>query len=350
MEILDVIKVLLPATLAFVVGIFITPLVAHYLYKYKAWKKRSVLVATDGSAATISQGLHNDEEKKTPRMGGIVVWLSVAIVTCFFWLYALIDGDVAEKLNFLSRGQTWLPLAALLLGACIGLVDDIYAVLDRLDQPGGGLSSNKRLLYVGVAGLVVGWWFYEKLGMYAIDIPFWGSLNIGIFIIPLVALVMIGIFAGGVIDGIDGLSGGIFATIFTAYTVIAFVGDQFDLAAFCATVVGGTLAFLWFNVPPARFYLSDTGTTALTMALTVVAFLSDAVVVLPIIAALLVAAAGSSALQLFSKKFFGRKIFIVAPLHHHFQAVGWPAYKVTMRFWILSVICATLGIIIALAG
>ncbi len=350
MEILDVIKVLLPATLAFFVGIAITPVVAHYLYAYKAWKKRSVIVATDGHEAPISQQLHNDEQKKTPRMGGIVVWLSVALVTGGFWLFAVLDGALAEKLNFLSRSQTWLPLAALLFGALIGLVDDIYAVLDRSDQKAGGFSASKRLLMVGAAGAFVGWWFYEKLGMYAITIPFWGPFDIGILLIPLVIVVMIGIYAGGVIDGIDGLSGGIFATIFTAYSVIAFFNQQYDLAAFCAAVVGATLAFLWFNIPPARFYLSDTGTTALTMALTVVAFLADAVVVLPIIAAMLIVAAGSSALQLLAKKFMGRKLFIVAPLHHHFQAIGWPAYKVTMRFWVLSVICATLGIILALAG
>ncbi|NBD74246.1 hypothetical protein GVX82_04385, partial [Patescibacteria group bacterium] len=261
-----------------------------------------------------------------------------------------LDGALGEKLNFLSRGQTWLPLAALLVGALIGLVDDLLAVLDRFDQKGGGLSSGKRLLLVGAAGLLFAWWFYDKLDASAVAVPFWGPLELGWLFVPFFVLVIIGIYSGGVIDGLDGLSGGVFAIIFGAYGFIAFNQAQIDLAALAFSIMGALLAFLWFNVPPARFYLSDTGTTALTMALTVIAFLTEEVLVLPIIGVLLIAAAGSSALQLLAKKFLERKLFRVAPIHHHLQACGWPAEKVVMRFWILGIMAAFVGVIIALTG
>lgn len=342
---IDIIKVILPTAATFVVGIAVTPLVAHYLYKYKAWKKASITRTTDGREATITQKLHPDDRVKTPRMGGIVVWLSVVLVTLGFWIAAIVDGPVAEKLNFLSRNQTWLPLLALLVGALIGMFDDIMAI-----RHPEGFSSTKRLLLVGGSGLVAAWWFYDRLAT-DIIIPFFGTLDLGILFVPFFVVIMIGIYAGGVIDGIDGLAGGVFAAIFVAYGFIAFAQNQIDIAALSFAIFGGLLAFLWFNIPPARFYISDTGTTAVTMALTVIAFLTKQVVVLPIIAGLLVLAAGSSALQLLSKKLRnGKKVFIVAPIHHHFQALGWPAEKVTMRFWILGIMLAFIGVIIALTG
>jgi len=338
--------------LTFLFGILMTPSVAGYLYKHKMWKKKNVQTTTDGRPAPLTQKLHNDEGVRVPRMGGVVVWGSVFLSAISLWIVAhVFPGPVTDKLEFVTRTQTWLPFFAFFVGAIVGLIDDVYAVLDKYDQKAGGLSAKKRLLIVGAMGAVAGWWFFAKLGMTDVFIPFFGMWHVGWFIIPLVILVMLGTYAGGVIDGIDGLSGGVFAAIFSAYGMIAFAQYQIDLAAFCFVVVGGVLAFLWFNVPPARFYLSDTGATALTMALGVVAFLTNQVAVLPIIAFPLVATAGSSALQLLSKKFRnGKKIFLVAPLHHHFQAIGWPACKVTMRYWILSVMFAVAGIIIALAG
>ncbi|MEK7531782.1 MAG: phospho-N-acetylmuramoyl-pentapeptide-transferase, partial [Patescibacteria group bacterium] len=126
--------------------------------------------------------------------------------------------------------------------------------------------------------------------------------------------------------------------------------------AFCAAIVGGLLAFLWFNIPPARFFMSETGIMGLTITLTVVAFMTDTLgggnglIVLPIIALPLLIASGSSLIQVLSKRFRGKKIFLVAPIHHHFQALGWPGYKVTMRFWVVGVIFALLGLVLALAG
>jgi len=348
---MDIVKIFVPTTIAFIIGILITPILSNYLYKNKMWKKKSVVVATDGGTASITQSLHKDEEKKTPRMGGVVIWASAVITIILFWLEAIVDGVVMEKLNFLSRNQTWLPIFTLIIGALIGLIDDYMSVTENYDQKAGGLSSKKRLLAVFIIALIGAWWFYAKLDVTQIYIPFVGVWEAGWLFAVFFVLVMLGTYSGGVIDGLDGLSGGVFGIIFSAYGLVAFMQNQIDLAAFCFVLVGGLLAFLWFNIPPARFYMSETGTMALTITLVVVAFLTKQVLILPIIALPLVISSGSSIIQLLSKRFRnGKKVFLVAPLHHHFQALGWPATKVVMRYWVIGIICAAMGIIIALVG
>jgi len=348
---INIVKIFLPALVAFILGIIITPCISDFLYKHHMWKKKSVAVATDGGATPISSALHNDEARKTPRMGGIVIWASALITTLLFWIASRMDGPLLHKLSFLSRNQTWLPLFTLIVGALIGLVDDYWSVTERYDQKAGGLSFRKRLLVVFAVALIGAWWFYDKLQVTSIIIPFVGTWNAGLLFIPFFVLVMISTYSGGVIDGLDGLSGGIFSLIFSAYGFIALLQNQIDLAAFCFVLVGGLLAFLWFNIPPARFFMSETGIMGLTMTLAVVAFLTRQVLILPVIAFPLVISSGSSALQLLSKRLrHGKKIFIVAPLHHHFQALGWPAPKVTMRYWIIGALCALVGIILAIVG
>lgn len=352
MLVFDVIKVIAPATVSFIVGILITPLVTHYLYKHKAWKKKAKTIATDGRETPIFNELHKNKEVGVPRMGGIVIWAAVLISTFLFWIWQFIfPGDFTDKLDFVSRTQTWLPIFTLIVGACIGFIDDYLEISGSLDYFAGGLSLKKRLLIVGLVGVVGALWFYTKLDVASIMVPFFGEWYLGVWFIPVFIMVIMATYSGGVIDGIDGLSGGVFASIFSAYGIIAFFQNQINLAAFSFVIVGGLLAFLWFNIPPARFYMTETGSMALTMTLAVIAFLTNQVVVLPVIAFLLVVSSGSSSLQLLSKKFRnGKKIFRVAPLHHHFEAIGWPAYKVTMRYWVLSFIFAIIGVIIALLG
>lgn len=350
--VLNAVKVLVPSAIAFAVGIFGTPILTHYLYKHKAWKKTSVQMTLDGKPATISQRLHNDEVRKTPRMGGIVIWGSVLITISIIWLLArMFPNEVMTKLEFLSRNQTWLPLFTLIAASLVGLIDDILVVRGEGKYIGGGLPLSTRITTVLFIGFLGAWWFFTKLDVSSILVPFAGELDLGIFFIPFFMIVMLAIFSGSVIDGIDGLSGGIMASIFTAYAGIAFFQNQIDLAAFCMVVVGGILAFLWFNIPPARFFMTETGILGLTTTLAVVAFLTKSVIVLPIIAFPLFVASGSVIIQQLSKKFRnGKKIFLVAPIHHHFEALGWPSYKVTMRFWVLSMISAAVGMIIALIG
>lgn len=354
--ILDVVKIILPSILTFIVGILITPFLTNFLYKNKMWKKTSGKVDTSGQEAAVFNKFHKDKESKIPRMGGIVIWASIFFVSTLFWIFSrYLPFEIFDKLEFVSRNQTWIPIVAMMFGALIGLIDDLYEIKGTKDGVSGGLSSKKRLIIVGLIALMVASWFFYKLEVSAINVPVIGVIEIGFFIIPLFIFVSILIYSGGVIDGLDGLSGGVFASIFAAYAVIAFSLGQIDLAAFCASVVGGVLAFLWFNIPPARFYMTETGSMSLTIVLSIVAFMTDNIVggvglsVLFIIAFPLIATAGSSFIQIVSKKYRGgKKIFLSSPLHHHFEAIGWPPYKIVMRYWIISIILSSAGIIVSL--
>lgn len=348
----NLIKVFIPATASFVIGILLAPLLTHYLYKYRVWKKTAQKMALDGSIAVEFGKLRNTTETATPRMGGILIWLSVSIVTIGTWALAhFMPSPLTEKLDFLNRGQTWIPLFTLLTGAVMGFVND---VLDLHPSGEKGVRLRTRILFVTLVSLFIGWWFYAKLGVTAIGIPGNGTLFIGALIIPLFALVTLGLYAGGVIDGIDGLAGGVFSAAFMAYAGIAYFQNQINVAAFSATLVGAILAFLWFNIPPARFWMTETGTMGLTMTLAAIAFMTDTlgggygIIALPIIAFPLIITVLSNIVQIASKKLRGKKIFRIAPLHHHFEALGWPSYKVTMRYWIISIVCAIVGMTIAL--
>lgn len=358
--IIDIVKVFLPAVIAFIIGILITPPLTDFLYKHKMWKKKSGKVDMRGQDTPIFNELHKEKQINTPRMGGVVVWASVFITISAIWFLAeFVSGPTLINLDILSRSQTWIPLATLILGGLIGLLDDYLVTRPTEGQyEAAGIPLKKRLIVVFVLALLCSLWFYFKLDVNSIGLPeaLGGFVYLGTFFIPFFILVIIALYAGGVIDGIDGLSGGVFAAMFGAYGGIAFYQEQFDLAAFCATVVGGILAFLWFNIPPARYYMSDTGMMGLTITLGIVAFMTDrlgegyGILVLPVIALPLVVTIASNIIQVLSKRFRGKKVFLVAPLHHHFEAIGWPAYKVTMRYWVISLMCAVLGITLALIG
>ena len=346
----DTMRIFIPATIAFLVGVGLTPFLTHFLYKYKMWKPRAGKIAMDGKPAVMRNKLHAERDTGTPSFGGIVVWMSALITATLLSLLSLVYPDAFGALAFVSRNQTWVPLIAFITGSLVGLLDDLFDV-----QGKHGIRLRVRLLIVGCIALVCAWWFYAKLGVSVVSLPFLTHpLQLGMWFIPFFILVTLFIYAGGVIDGIDGLAGGIFSTMFAAYAGIAFFQHQMDIAALCGAILGGLLAFLWFNIPPARFYLSETGTMGLSIALVTVAFLTDTlgdgkgVSVLPVIALPLVATVCSNVVQIFGKKVLGRKILLIAPLHHHFEALGWPPYKITMRYWIVGVLAAIIGMTLAL--
>jgi phospho-N-acetylmuramoyl-pentapeptide-transferase len=356
--IIDIVKVFIPSTLSFFVGIVLSFVLSHYLYKYKMWKKKAGKVSLDGGETPLFNELHKEKEVGTPKMGGVVIWLSVFITTIGIWLISqALPTDFTSKLDFLSRNQTWIPLLTLILGAFVGLIDDLYEIRGGGDHIAGGLSLRKRLVIVAFIAFLCAVWFYFKLDIASVGWFGGSELFLGWLFIPFFILVTLALYSGGVIDGLDGLAGGIFATMFSAYAGIAFYQQQINLAAFCAVVVGGILAFLWFNIPPARFYMSETGSMALTITLSVIAFMTDrlgdghGILVLPIIAFPLIATSLSVIMQLLSKKLRnGKKVFLVAPVHHHFEAKGWPSHKVTMRYWVISVVFAIVGMTIGLIG
>jgi phospho-N-acetylmuramoyl-pentapeptide-transferase len=353
MMIFNAARVLIPFVIAFAIGVISAPLLTHYLYTYKAWKKKGGKEKGmgDTQGTPLFNALHHDREVNVPRMGGVLIWSTVALTAILFSVLGFIFDGPFSLLDFTNRSQTWLPLTALLVGGAVGFIDDLLEVT----KSQGGLSLSKRLAIVAIFATFAGWWFYAKLGVTAVGIPFLaGGLPLGAFFIPFFVIVTLAIYASGVIDGIDGLAGGVFAIIFMCYAAIAFAQDQIALAAFAATVSGGVFAFLWFNIPPARFYMSETGSMALTLALAITAFSADTlgegvgVSVLPIIAFPLAATVVTNALQVASKKIFKKKLFMIAPIHHHFEMMGWPAYKVTMRYWIITIIAGIFGIAIAL--
>jgi phospho-N-acetylmuramoyl-pentapeptide-transferase len=351
----NVIKVLLLSAISALTAVLISKFLIKILVKFQFWKKTAREKTITGDKAEVFNSLHKERETTVPRGGGLVIWIPVLIVIfLFFAISRLPDPWWFKKLNFLTRPETWLPLFTLVVASIVGLVDDILTVYGGGKYIGGGMSFLRRLIIVSLIGLIGGLWFYFQLDWTTIHLPLLFNfpqgidLTIGFWIIPLFILVTVASWSGGVIDGIDGLSGGVFAAIFGAFMIIAFAQGKTDLAAFCAVIVGALFAFLWFNIPPAKFYMGETGILGLTSTMAVVAFLTDSVVVLPIIAGLLVIEVSSIILQLLSKKFRGKKIWLSTPIHHHFEAKGWRPEQVTMRFWIVGVVLMALGVAIRL--
>jgi len=350
---LDVVKVLIPTILTFLIGIGITPILTQYFYKYKMWKKSARVDAGDITSEDFKKHHNGDKEVSTPRVGGVIIWLSVIICILLLYIFSIIfPSDISAKLNFLSRNQTLVPLGAFILASLIGLLDDFIQIFSTGSFAKDAIGFRWiKIWSLILVGFLVSLWFYFKLDLTLIHIPFDGNVNLGLWFIPFFILVMLATFSTSVIDGMDGLSGGIMGTIFTAYSVIAFFHNQIDLSAFCAVIAGAILAFLWFNIPPARFYMGETGIMGLTVVLCVVAFLTNTVLFLPIIALPLVVTSLSVIIQINVYKYFNKKrIFKIAPLHHHFEALGWSREKIVMRYWIIGIVCAILGAIIAIIG
>lgn len=346
----EVVVILILSIIAFLLAFFLTPGLSRLLLKFKCWKKQARTESVDGTKTPIFNALHKNREVSVPRMAGILIWGTMAILTAAVLLLSKFFPDTFESFNFVSRSQTWIPIFTLLAASLLGLVDDICVVAGIGEKAkGGGVRFRHRLLVIFFIGLVGALWFYYKLGWDTIHLPFDGDLFIGWLYIPFFILVMIGLFSGSVIDGVDGLAGGVFSIIFAAFAAIAMMRGQYDLAAFNGIVAGATAAFLWNNIPPARFYMGETGIFGLTATLSVVAFLTNSVLLLPIIAFILFLEIASVVIQLASKKLrHGKKVFLSAPLHHHFEAKGWPAYQVTMRFWLIAALTAMLGLIVFL--
>ncbi|MEK7603202.1 MAG: phospho-N-acetylmuramoyl-pentapeptide-transferase [Patescibacteria group bacterium] len=335
-EINTVIRILLLGFLGFLLSMLITPLYTTAAFTWTWWKKPRQTTTT-GEKATMFNKLHAQKHQRhIPTMAGMVFVLATVAATLLFNL---------------TREETWLPLAAFSGAAAVGLIDDIINI--RGSGKGvAGLSSRLKLLLTTAVALIGGWFFYFKLEVDTIQLPGVGDIGLGWLIIPLFVLVVVSTAnAVNISDGLDGLAGGLCAIAFGTYAVIAFIEQRYGIAGFCMTIVGALLSYTWFNIFPARFFMGDVGSFALGTALGVVAMLTDTVLLLPIIGAVFVAEAGSSMLQILSKKIRrGKKIFKIAPIHHHFEASGWPETKVTMRFWVLGQVAGFLGLIGFLLG
>ncbi len=317
----------------FVLAMVGTPIFTTLAFRYKWWRKQRTETVT-GEKAKVFAKLHAEKHKRNiPTMAGSIVLIAVAIIT------------LAANMN---RAETWLPLASLALFGALGLVDDLSNILGFANRS-GGLKARTQALALIVLSLMCAWWFYVKLGYDILHVPAVGDFSIGWLYVPLFVVVVFSTAKSvSITDGLDGLAGGLLSIAYGSYAIIAFFSGLYALAAFCATVVGAVLAYTWFNIYPARFFMGQVGSTALGATLGVIAMLTDSVFVLPIIGMIFVLEAGSSAIQIFSKKALGRKIFRSAPLHHHLEAIGWPETKVTMRLWVIGAIMGCLGLLIGL--
>lgn len=330
---------------AFTFSFLLTPAWTNILYKYRLGK------SIREGATPIYTKLHKGKEG-TPAMGGVLIWVSVLVIALIALVVARFspEGSFLQSITFLSREETWLPLAAMIVAALIGAVDDIMNI-KKIGPFGGGLRMKHRLFLYLLVAIGGAWWFYYKLGWDLIHVPGIGDFNIGWWYIPLFILVIVATsFSVNETDGEDGLAGGVLLAAFAAFGTIAFVQGRYDLSAFCGVIIGALLSFLWFNINPARFFMGDSGAMALGVTLGVVAMLTNSVLVLPIIGFVLVMESASVIIQMTSKKLFKRKVFLSAPIHHHFEAIGWPETKITMRFWIIAAVSGVVGLIIGLIG
>lgn len=341
----NVVRILGAATVSFFVAILITPLWSKILFKYfKPGKEIQREKNTFWGATPIFNALHKKKEG-TPTMGGVIIWFTVVVVSLVVWLLSRYFDGFWSHLNFLSRSQTLLPLGVLMGAAWLGLVDDILGIFKK-----GGIRWHRRLALHLLIAAVGAWWFFFKLDWDIINLPFLGDFAVGIWYIPIFILVVLATaFSANETDGLDGLVGGVFLTSFAALGAIAFVQGRMDLVVFISAIIGALVAFLWFNIYPAKFFMGDTGVMALGFVLGVVAMLTNAFLLLPIISIVMVIETLSVIIQTASKKIRHKKIFLSTPIHHHFEALGWPETQVTMRFWVISAIGAILGIIIFLA-
>lgn len=348
---LSLASILAYSFLAFSIGLALTPSFVVFLKKYKLGKKLRV-EAVDGGQAGVFLEYHKAKEG-TPTMGGLLIWGSIFLTVALSRVLAY-RGTI--DFSLLQRGQVYLPLATLLSLGLLGALDDYLNICGIGKKRGlNALPKFFTLLLIGSGAAL---WFYFKLGYDDIHVPFGTMIGISdnlLFLGPLYIPLFIFVFVGtanavNVTDGLDGLAAGLLILAFGAFGIVAYTQGLFILAGFCGVVVGAIAAFLWHNVPPALFFMGDTGSLALGGTLAVIAFMIDEVLILPLVGAVFVFEMISVIIQLTSKKVRGKKVFLSAPIHHHFEALGWGESKVTMRFWIVGMFLAFLGILLGMYG
>lgn len=328
---------------AAVLALICMPVLIRTLVKYKMGKS-----IRDAADAPVMASFHQDK-KGTPSMGGIIIWGVVFVLAVALGLGCRLFPDSGMcSFSFLSRAQTWLPLGSLMGAALIGLIDD-YWNLRRWGPKGVGLRARHRLVSYFLVALIGAWWFYTKLDWHLLHVPFVGTFDVGLWYVPFFLLTIVATsHSVNVMDGLDGLVGGPLVAAFGAYAIIAFAQGKTDLATLCAAVIGGLIGFLWFNIHPAKVFMGDTGAMSLGTLLAIVALMTNQPLLLLIIGLPFVCESLSVIIQVASKKIRKKKVFLSAPVHHHFQALGWTEPQIVMRAWLLSFVLAGVGGIIAL--
>jgi len=353
-----------------VIAFLWAPLLTKILYKYKITRRNEF---------DVSLGINGRQTKTgTPIMGGLLVVVTVAVITILFnW----------------ERKFTWVPIGVMLLSSFLGGVDDLlnifgtprrnrkisqiltlirvhksiwhriwlivtfpWAAFKRISlwlgsHPGKGVHVHEKLLLEFLAGAITAWWIFFKLGenWREIHIPFDGFINIGWWIIPLIIFfVMFTANAVNVADGMDGLAGGSLIITFSALTLLSWLEGLNEITLLNATTVGALITYTYFNIKPARFQMSDVGSLGLGALLAINIIVMNQLVLLPLLAFIFYVELVSVIIQIFGRYILGRRIFKMAPLHHHFELRGWSEEKTVMRFWIVHTAAVLLGLWVAL--
>ena len=338
----ETVRVIVLTTISFIVALAVTPLWYRVLKKYRFGKH-----LREAAEAPVFHEFHKNKEG-VPTAAGVIIWGTVLVLAAFFGIMGVVFDGMWHYFNFISRPETYLPLAALTIAAVLGFIDDWLGVLRVGGASGGGLTVRYKSVVYTLLALVGAWWFYFRLGWDVLNVPFFGNVQIGLWYIPIfVFIVFASAFSANETDGLDGLLGGTSLFAFLALAAVSFALHRYDLAAFCGAIIGALLAFLWSNIYPAKFIMGDTGSMSLGITIGVVAMLTNTALLLPFFAIILVIESLSVIIQVVSKKLrHGKRVFRSAPIHHHFEALGWPESQVTMRFWIISAIFAAFGLVI----
>lgn len=335
------VRIIILATVAFFVALIATPFWFSFLKKHSIGKQ----IRTAREAPVYNK--FHEKKAGTPTAGGFIIWGTVFGLAVVFWFFDLFFDGFWGYFNFINRSQTYLPLAFLFIAGWLGLLDDWLGITAFSGGNGGGLKVRYKLLMYAFIAAVGAWWFFFKLEWTVLNVPFFGNVEIGWWYIPLFMFIIVAsAFSANETDGLDGLLGGVSLFAFGALTTVAFMLGRYDLAAFGGVIIGSLLAFLWFNIYPAKFFMGDTGSMSLGITLGVITMLTNTTLLLPFFAIILVVESSSVILQIVSRKLHGKKIFLSTPIHHHFEALGWPESQVTMRFWIVSAIFSALGLVL----
>lgn len=286
----------------------------------------------------------------TPTMGAIMILLSVLVLVLLSilaqnlapWMDSILGFSF--KYSLWNRNETYIVLFTFFSVGIIGLVDD-YLNVREIGRT-KWLSARVKMTLLIIFGLVGAYWFYVKLGYSTVHIPFLGWVDIGWFYIPLFVFVLVAT-ANSVnfTDGLDGLAGWLLLFSYTIYGFISYSKWLFILTAFCLIIVGALIAFLWFNIRPAQVFMGDVWSLSLGATLAVIAFMTDTLLVLVIASGIFIFEALSVIIQLLSKKFRnGKKVFRIAPFHHHLEAIGWKEETIVMRLWLIGMILAVVAL------
>jgi phospho-N-acetylmuramoyl-pentapeptide-transferase len=380
----ETIKILIYGILSFIIAFWWAPYLIELLTWLRFWKKKTRTLDSDGNALEVTKKFYEENEKfkLTPRAGGLLIWVTTVSIAFLFWFLLKLDIDntTLQFLNFVDRRATWIPIGVLILSAVLGFIDDTLVTMEGGgNYHAGGLKLRQRIGIIAIIGLLVGIWFHFKLTdngvnfLHKVLLPVWSGdyqswvkfdlttispafripfINFGVqagwALIPLTMIVILSAWGGSVIDGFDGLYAGCIIPMFLAFAGIAVNDGQYKIATLLVVIIGATLAFLWFNIAPARFHMGDTGSTALLVTIAVVAIILNRIYLLPIAGLMFYVTAMSNIIQLTSKKLFKRKVFLAAPIHHHFEAKGQSRESVTIKYWLISIICSMIALVLGL--